>query len=53
MTLKECIGRSQPFVKIQEPPIISQRAPATTDTDYAKGRTWIDESVSPSQLYTT
>tara|TARA_R110002126_G_scaffold51939_1_gene141842 strand:+ start:16446 stop:18986 length:2541 start_codon:yes stop_codon:yes gene_type:complete len=48
---QEAIGRSQPFVKVQSPPIIAQRTPATTDTDYPKGATWIDESVSPSILY--
>ena len=49
--LKQCIGRNQPFVEVQEPPIISQRPPATSDTAYAKGRTWIDESASPDVLY--
>ena len=47
----ECVGRSQPFVKIQPPPIIAQRAPASTDTAYPKGATWLDESQSPAVLY--
>lgn len=48
----EAIGRSQPFVKVQSPPNVAQRAPTTTDTNYPKGATWLDESVSPSQFYT-
>lgn len=51
VALNEVIGRSQPFVKVMPPPIIAQRAPASTDTNYPKGQSWIDESVSPSVLY--
>ncbi len=51
MPLKECVGRNQPFVKVQSPPIIAQRAPVSTDTNYSKGTSWIDESVSPAVLY--
>jgi len=49
--INECLGRSAPFVKVLPIPIIAQRAPATTDTNYAKGQPWIDESVIPSILY--
>lgn len=49
--IKECVGRTQPFVKVQSPPIAAQRAPTTADTAYPKGASWIDESVSPSILY--
>jgi hypothetical protein len=51
VAIKQAIGRNQPFVEVQVPPIISQRAPATSDTNYPKGHQWIDESVSPSILY--
>ena len=49
---KECVGRTQPFVTVQEPALVAQRAPTTADTDYAKGRVWLDESASPAALYT-
>jgi len=48
----QCVGRSQPFVTVQSPPIIAQRAPASSDIDYAKGQVWLDESASPAALYT-
>lgn len=48
----EAVGRSQPFVKVQPPVIVAQRAPASTDTDYPKGQGWLDESASPAALYT-
>lgn len=49
--LQQAVGRNVPFVDVQSPPIIAQRAPATTDTDYPKGATWIDESSSPATQY--
>lgn len=49
--IKEAVGRNQPFVQVQSPPIVAQRAPTTGDTDYPKGASWIDESVSPAVLY--
>ena len=51
VALKQAVGRNQPFVDVQSPPIIAQRAPATSDTNYPKGASWIDDSVSPAILY--
>lgn len=51
-TILEALGRNQPFVKVQPPAIVGQRAPASTDTDYPKGQVWLDESASPAALYT-
>ena len=48
---QQALGRSAPYVNVQSPPIIAQRAPATTDVNYPKGASWIDESVSPSIMY--
>lgn len=50
--IEEAVGRSAPFIKVQPPALIAQRAPATSDTDYPKGQVWLDESASPSALYT-
>ncbi len=50
--IEEAVGRSAPFVKVQPPAIIAQRAPATSDTIYPKGQVWLDESSSPATLYT-
>ena len=47
----QAVGRSAPYVDVLPTPIIAQRAPTTSDTDYAKGQAWIDESVSPAILY--
>lgn len=47
----QAVGRSYPFVTCMAPPFIAQRAPTTTDTDFAKGYQWIDESVSPAVEY--
>lgn len=49
--LSQAVGRSQPFVTILPPPIISERAPASSDTNYPKGMEWLDESVSPPVMY--
>jgi hypothetical protein len=49
--LLQALGRNAPYVSVLPAPIIAQRAPATTDTDYAKGQPWIDESVSPPVMY--
>ena len=48
----EAVGRSQPFVKVQPPIFVAQRAPTTADTNFVKGQDWLDESVSPAAVYT-
>ncbi len=50
--IEEAIGRSAPFIKVQPPAIIAQRAPVTTDTNYPLGQVWLDQSATPSALYT-
>src|SRR5688572_30096469 len=33
------------------PPVLAQRAPASSDTQYPEGQVWIDNSVSPNVIY--
>lgn len=49
--IQQAVGRDAPYVDVLPTPIIAQRAPSTSDNDYAKGQAWIDESVSPAILY--
>lgn len=41
--LNTVLGAQSPFVKVLPPPLVAQRAPASTDTDYAIGFQWFDE----------
>ena len=47
----QAVGRNSPYVESLPKPIIAQRAPATTDTNYVIGQSWVDQSVSPNVLY--
>jgi len=49
--LLQALGRDAPYVTVLPPPVIAQRAPATSDTDYPIGQGWVDQSVSPNILY--
>jgi len=49
--IQQAVGRSAPYVSVLPPPVIAQRAPTTTDTNYAKGQRWLDESPSVPALY--
>ncbi|HEY3527465.1 MAG TPA: hypothetical protein VGK47_14815 [Nitrososphaeraceae archaeon] len=44
-------GVGQPTIPVMPPPILANRAPASSDTDYPIGQVWVDQSVSPSVLY--
>ena len=50
--IEEAVGRSAPFVKILPLPIISPRTPNVTDREFPKGQLWLDESVSPTIVWT-
>ena len=50
--IEEAVGRSSPFIKVQPPAILAQRAPTTADTDYPFGQVWLDQDADPSALYT-
>lgn len=45
------IGVGQATIDIFPPPIIAQRAPTTTDTNYPKGQQWLDESPATPVMY--
>jgi hypothetical protein len=45
-------GVGGPSLQFQPAPIIAQRAPTSTDTNYDLGQDWIDESSIPGALYT-
>ena len=49
--INRAVGVGQGVVEVFPIPIIAQRAPATTDTDYPLGQQWLDESQSPSVMY--
>lgn len=49
--ITQALGRSAPYVEVLPPPIIAQRAPASTDI-IAEGQLWIDASASPRAVYT-
>lgn len=50
--LNRVYGVGGPIISVLPAPILAQREPASTDTQYPKGQLWIDESASPAQQYT-
>lgn len=49
--IQQALGLGGPFINVFPPPIIAQRAPATSDRSYPLGQIWIDNSVSPAVSY--
>lgn len=49
--LKRCYGVGGPLVPVLPPPVIAERAPTSSDTDFSPGQVWVDQSSSPAVLY--
>ena len=48
---KTAYSRNNPESSIFPSPVVVERAPTTTDTNFALGQVWIDNSVSPANIY--